>query len=97
VNASRIRQRLLEGSLLGLKEGRGWLLPAFQFLGSGTVPGLARVLKGLPRTLGALSVARWFSNPNPDLVGSGERPLTPLEWLLEGNPPETAAELAAAL
>ena len=26
-----------------------------------------------------------------------DRPLTPLEWLLGGNPPAVAAELAAAL
>jgi hypothetical protein len=98
VNPSRIRQRLLEGSLLGLKEGRGWLLPGFQFLERGTVPGLGRVLRRLPRDIGALAVARWFSHPNPDLAAGGdERPLTPLEWLLGGHPPEKAAELAAAL
>jgi hypothetical protein len=44
-------------------------------------------------------VARWFASPNPDLCTADdlERPLTPLQWLLAGNPPSPAAELAAAL
>jgi len=99
VNASRIRQRLAERSLYGLKDGSVWLLPAFQFGSDGLVPGVDVVVKRLPLDIGALAVARWFSSPNPDLStrDDDERPLTPLEWLLGGNPPEAAAELAAAL
>jgi hypothetical protein len=99
VNTSRIRQRLAERSLYGLKDGSTWLLPAFQFGSDGLVPGVDVVVKRLPLDIGALAVARWFSSPNPDLStrDDDERPLTPLEWLLGGNPPEAAAELAAAL
>jgi excisionase family DNA binding protein len=99
VNASRIRQRLAERSLYGLKDGNTWLLPAFQFGSDGLVPGVGVVVRRLPLDIGALAVARWFSGPNPDLStrDDDERPLTPLEWLLGGNPPEAAAELAAAL
>ncbi|MPY87690.1 MAG: hypothetical protein GEU99_07195 [Luteitalea sp.] len=99
VNASRIRQRLAERSLYGLKEGNTWLLPAFQFLDDGLVPGVGVVLRSLPPDLGMLAVVRWFSTRNPDLFtrDDEERPLTPLQWLLGGNPPEAAAELAAAL
>jgi hypothetical protein len=99
VNGSRVRQRLAERSLYGLKDGASWLLPSFQFRAQGLVPGLDLVVRSLPADMGALAVARWFQSPNPDLCtrGEEERPLTPLQWLAEGNPPQPAAALAAAL
>jgi hypothetical protein len=99
VNASRVRQRLAERSLFGLKDGSTWLLPAFQFQAEGLVPGVDVVVRRLPSDIGPLAVARWFSNPNSDLCtrDDQERPLTPLRWLLGGNSPARAAELAAAL
>ena len=99
VNASRVRQRLAERSLYGIKEGKAWLLPAFQFREEGEVPGLDAVVRRLPPDIGAVAVARWFASRNPDLCtrDEEERPLTPLQWLLAGNPPGPAAELAAAL
>ena len=99
VNTSRIRQRLAERSLYGLKDGHTWLLPAFQFGKNALVPGVSVVVRRLPLDIGALAAARWFSSPNPDLCtrDDDERALTPLQWLLGGNPPEAAAELAAAL
>jgi hypothetical protein len=99
VNTSRVRQRLGERSLYGLKEGNTWRLPAFQFKGQGLVPGVDAVLRRLPADIGALAVARWFRSPNPDLPtrDDDERPLTPLQWLLGGYPPQPVAALAAAL
>ena len=99
VNTSRVRQRLGERSLYGLKDGNTWLLPAFQFRPSGLVPGVGVVVRNMPPDISALAAARWFTTPNPDLCtrDEDERPLTPLQWLLVGNPPEAAAELAAAL
>jgi hypothetical protein len=99
VNASRIRQRLAEGSLYGLKDAGAWLLPAFQFGDGGLVPGIDVVLRRIPEDIGPQAVARWFATPNPDLHtrDDAERPLTPLQWLQAGNPPAPAAELAAAL
>jgi excisionase family DNA binding protein len=99
VNASRIRQRLAEGALYGVKDGNAWRLPAFQFVANGLVPGIEVVLRKLPEGLSPLAVARWLALPNPDLTtrGGEERPLSPRQWLLEGNPPEPAAQLAAAL
>jgi hypothetical protein len=99
VNTSRIRQRLAARSLYGLKDGNTWLLPAFQFVSSGLVPGVGVVVRKMPPDIGALAAARWFTTPNPDLCtrDEDERPLTPLQWLLVGNPPEAAGELAAAL
>jgi hypothetical protein len=99
VNSSRIRQRLAERSLYGLKDGGRWLLPAFQFASKGLVPGVSVVLQKLPPDIGAVAAARWFRTPNPDLCtrDDDETAMTPLQWLLGGNPPEVAAELAAAL
>jgi excisionase family DNA binding protein len=99
VNTSRVRQRLGERSLYGLKDGNTWLLPAFQFRARGLVPGVGVVVRKMPPDISPLAAARWFTIPNPDLCtrDEDERPLTPLQWLLGGNPPDTAAELAAAL
>jgi hypothetical protein len=99
VNTSRVRQRLGERSLYGLKDGNTWLLPAFQFRPKGLVPGVGVVVRSMPPDISPLAAAQWFTSPNPDLCtrDEDERPLTPLQWLLGGNPPEAAAELAAAL
>src|SRR5438034_4568690 len=99
VNTSRIRQRLAERSLYGLKDAGAWLLPAFQFVAGGLVPGIEVVLRRLPEGVSPQAVARWFALPNPDLCTRDDlgRPLTPLQWLLAGHPPGPAAELAAAL
>jgi excisionase family DNA binding protein len=99
VNASRIRQRLADRSLYGLKDGNAWLLPAFQFGSRALVPGVSAVLRKLPRDMSPLAAARWFTSPNPDLCTRDidERPLSPLQWLFGGNPPQAAADLAAAL
>ena len=99
VTTGRVRQRLAERSLYGLKEGNTWLLPAFQFAPDGLVPGIETVLKRLPADLSPLALGRWLTSPNPDLRtrDEEERPLTPRQWLLEGHSPEPAAELAAAL
>jgi len=99
VNASRVRQRLGERSLYGLKDGSTWLLPAFQFQAEGLVPGVDVVVRRLPSDIGPLAVARWFGNPNSDLCtrDDQERPLPPLRWLLGGRSPDRAGALAAAL
>jgi hypothetical protein len=99
VNDSRVRQRLGERALYGLKAGDGWRLPAFQFSQAGLVPGIDRVLARLPEGLNPVAVFRWFHTPNPDLEeteGQG-RVLTPLQWLQIGNDPDVVAELAAGL
>lgn len=99
VNDSRVRQRLAQRALYGIKVGDEWRLPAFQFARRGLVPGIDRVLSRLPESLTPVAVHRWFQTPNPDLEakeGKGEA-LTPLQWLACGNDPEVAAELAAGL
>lgn len=99
VNDSRVRQRLAERALYGIKAGEEWRLPAFQFALVGLVPGIERVLPQLPKSLNPVAVHRWFHTPNPDLEEreARGRTLTPLQWLPTGNDPDIVAELAAGL
>ena len=99
VNASRVRQRLLDRALYGIKVGDEWRLPVFQFVRKGLVPGIVCVLPRLPRNLNPVAVHRWFNTRNPDLEarGEAERWLTPLQWLQAGEDPDVVAELAAGL
>jgi hypothetical protein len=103
VNPSRIRQRLDAGTLYGIKSGTAWRLPRFQFAGArkikDTVPNIDKVLCALPKDVSPLAVDQWFSTPNPDLCSRDdeERPMTPLEWLNQGESPGVVAELAARL
>lgn len=99
VNDSRVRQRLGERTLYGIKVGDEWRLPVFQFGATGLVPGIDRVFPSLPPDLSPVAVYRWFHTPSPDLEERG-RPgssLTPLQWLQTGNDPDVVAELAAGL
>jgi hypothetical protein len=103
VAESRIRQRLGERTLYGIKRPGGWRLPRFQFVtegagggtGDSTVPGVEQVLPHLPPDLHPLAVVSWFGTPNPDLtVGQDEHPVSPLDWLSAGMPPADVAALA---
>ncbi len=94
VEPSRIRQRLAQGSLYGIRSPRGWRLPSFQFLEDGPLPGVGEVLAGLSRHLHPLAVHNFFTLPNVDLHPSDlDRDLSPREWLQAGYPPQAVAEL----
>jgi hypothetical protein len=101
VNDSRVRQRLLakQPSLYGIKRGRSWLLPAFQFEAEGLVPGLDAVIAQVPKTAHPVSVYRWFTSPHQDLYldDSESVPVTPLDWLKTGGDPKRLAELAGEI
>ncbi len=101
VNPSRIRQRLTghPRTLYGLKEGRSWRVPRFQFAGRKPIPGVALVIGALPPDLHPVAVRRWFTAPHPDLrVDTHEaRPIAPLEWLRTGRAPEAVADLARGI
>jgi hypothetical protein len=97
VNESRIRQRLGHRQLLGVKDGRGWKLPRFQFDDARLVPGIDRVLPKVPPNLHPVAVQRWFNTPHPDLETTSGEPCTPLDWLGSGHDPAPVAALAAEL
>jgi hypothetical protein len=96
IDASRVRHRLAERSLYGVRLRAGWRLPAFQFGAGGAVPGIDRVLAALPPDLHPLAVWRWITTAQADLAGD-DGPQSPLGWLLAGGPPLEAAALAADL
>jgi excisionase family DNA binding protein len=99
VGESRIRQRLREGTLYGVKAGRENRLPVFQFEGGKEVPGIAKVLKHVDRSLHPVAVLNWFILPNPDLFLDEEEanPVSPRYWLLSGGDPEVLVRLAEEL
>ena len=99
VGESRVRQRLSEGTLYGVKAGRENRLPAFQFEGGKEVPGIGQVLKHIDRSLHPVAVLNWFMLPNPDLFLDEEeaRPVSPRHWLLSGGDPEVLVRLAEEL
>jgi len=98
VSDGSVRQRLDTGTLYGVKPGREWRLPLFQFTDSGEVPGIKRVLPLIDRRLSPVAVARWFHLPKPELRdGELDRDLTPREWLLGGRDPAPLLPLAEAL
>jgi hypothetical protein len=95
VDASRIRQRLREHSLFGIDYEGEKRLPRFQFERKQVIPGVREVIAALPKDLNPLDVAEWFLSPNPDLeMANEERPVSPREWLLSGEPIEAVVGLA---
>ncbi len=98
VSPARLRQRLSrkERTLYGIKDGRVWRLPRFQFERSGKlVRGIATVLPHVRSDAHVLAVKTWFSSPHQDLVvGENEEPVTPLAWLSAGRPAKDVAMLA---
>ncbi len=103
VDPSRIRQRLTSDppSLYGIRLESGWVIPEFQLDGDRTIPVIGEVVAHLDSELHPVSVFRWFTQPNNDLVVEREREeprsLSPRDWLRLGLPVQPVAELAAHL
>lgn len=93
-----VRQRLEAGTLYGVKDGKPWRLPLFQFTQTGEVPGIKEVLRALDPGLNPVAVEKWFGLPKPELYDEERgRDLTPREWLLSGNGAEVLRPLAEDL
>lgn len=81
ISEQAVLDRLESGSVVGLKQGREWRLPAWQFHADaerGMVPGLAQLRRVFPG--GLVSLSDWVTTPNVDLDGS-----TPLAELAAGR------------
>ena len=81
VSAQAVSGMLDRGSLIGLKEGREWRIPAWQFDGEsprGVLPGLRDLASRFPGSV--VSLSRWIERENPDLDG-----MTPRAALQRGN------------
>lgn len=96
VDTSRIRHRLGVGRLVGWKDRGSWRLPAWQFAGTGVLPGLETVLAAVPADQPALVVAGFMTTEQEDLLVDGS-PATPRAWLLAGGDPRRVAALVAQL
>jgi hypothetical protein len=95
VDASRVRQRLLDRTLYGIRTSAGWRVPAFQFEGKRLLPALGDVTAALSPELHPVAVFNWFTLPHPDLVDEElGRSLSPREWLLAGLPPTAVVDVA---
>jgi hypothetical protein len=100
VSTSRLRQRLADHTLYGIKEGGSWRIPTFQLDAKrkNLVRGIDKVLPCVKADAHPLAVVSWFTSPHQDLVvGDDETPVTPLQWLSAGRSPDTVAELAAEI
>ncbi len=101
VNESRIRQRLTSRppTLYGLRVGREWRIPEFQFAHGRLVPGFAEIAAALRPGLHPVAVFNWFCNPNPDLATpeDEEGRLSPRDWLSLGLSSDPVAALAGNL
>jgi hypothetical protein len=97
VSTSRLRQRLGAGSLYGVKVGRDWRIPLFQFQKKGVlVRNLEAVLPSIRKDAHPLAVRSFFESESPDLVIDGsERPVSPRAWLAAGYPAADVVALAA--
>ena len=81
VSEQAVLDRLESGALIGLKKGREWRLPTWQFnpdAERGFVPGLAELQQVFPG--GAVTLSSWVTAPSVDLDGT-----TPADALAAGH------------
>ncbi|MBI5442590.1 MAG: hypothetical protein HY900_15415 [Deltaproteobacteria bacterium] len=98
VQQSRIRQRLTERTLYGIRRGNRWVLPTFQFAGDSTIPGIEVVIRSLAPDVHPVELVRWLTTPDPELHSESlGKDLSPLDWLRLGNSPERVAANARDL
>lgn len=94
---SRIRQRVREGSLLALVSGGEIRLPLLQFHKNDEIPGLADVLRALPKGIDTLEVLSWLATPTPDLPDKRGQPSSPRAYLLRSGDAAPVVAIAAGL
>lgn len=99
VSDARVRQRIQERTLLGVRSGNAWRIPVFQFVpDGGELPGWGEVCTRIPVHASPVVVERWLGTPHPDLViGDEEIPVSPRRWLAEGRAAAAVAGLADEL
>lgn len=84
VDGSRVRHRVRDRALFAFKIGGGLRLPAWQFRGHDSIPGLRAVLAALPGGLHPLEVSGLMTTPDVELAVADE-PTSPREWLIGGG------------
>lgn len=98
VHPSRIRQRIGERTIYGIRADAEWRIPTFQFDNDRLVPGAGEVFSAIDPDLHPAAVYRWFGSPSPDLYAEEiDRNLSPRDWLITGRPIERVVQLAQHL
>lgn len=92
VTPDRIRRRLTQRTLLGIRVGPTYRLPTFQFTADRELPGWNRVAPVFPDTVHMTSIAYFMTTQHPDLTETGE-PLSPTDWLRRGRDPDLVEHL----
>lgn len=67
ISPQAVSKRRAAGSLVALRRGREWRLPAWQFYENGVLPGLNHLIAAYPGT--PLALTMWATTPNADLDG----------------------------
>lgn len=96
VNGSRIRQRLADHSIYGVKRDKKWRIPAWQFDDKGMLSGIDEVNRHIDHDVDVVELHGFLHSPNIDLVVNGER-ISPLVWLRAGLDAEPVGQIAATL
>ena len=72
IGEEAVRKRIREGGLIGLRRGRGYIIPAIQIREGNLVPGLSKVLHAMAIT-SPWARLNWLLSPEPRL--NGRRPI----------------------
>jgi hypothetical protein len=92
VHATRISQRVSERSVYSFVDNNDQrCYPQWQFVKKRIVHGLKAVLSNLDPDAHPLSVDRWFTRPDVDLIVDGTA-ASPIEWLRSGGAPSKVAD-----
>ena len=97
VNASRVRQRVKERTLLALNDASELRFPSIQFFKGKELPGLRSVLPALPEQVKAIEALSWLATPTAELADDGAEPRSPRDYLLATGETAPVIELARAL
>lgn len=99
VNDSRLRQRIKARTLYALRQPgeRGWMVPAFQFLGAAELLGLAQVLPAIRVDIHPVELESFLTTPQPDLEDADGEAMRPVDWLAQGRDPVAVRALAVEI
>lgn len=93
---SRIRGAIADGSLLGVRIGRGWRIPTWQVANGHPIPHLRKVVAAIPTGVSQATIGRVMTTPTDELYLDGQA-VSPRDWLLSGGDPALVTAILAAL
>lgn len=92
----RIRGAIADGSLYGVKIGKSWRLPVWQFHDGQVLPHLRKVIAAIPAGTSALSIGNLMTTSTRELF-LDDQPVSPRDWLLAGGDPEPVVTIIGDL